>query len=87
MGREAFRAHLRAAVDGSDEQDSKARWFAVTAAYGLAYGALYAATGHRLVAPVCAHAGLNIGLCARDWQRMRNTPAAKLRATFGIEIS
>ena len=62
--------------------ESKAYWFRVTAAYGAAYSLLYVVTGHRLLAPVCAHAGLNIGLCLRDWARMRMTPALELQRMF-----
>ena len=39
---------------------------------------------HRVLAPVCCHAGLNVGLCARDWGRMRRTPANVLRRTFSV---
>ena len=53
--------------------DEKGRWFRTTAGYGLLYGLLYTMSG-RLAAPVFAHAGYNIGLCVRDWRRMRRTP-------------
>lgn len=63
-------------------EDTKAFWFRVTALYGALYGALYIATGHRLLAPVFAHTGLNVGLCMRDWQRMRRTPEEVLTCVF-----
>ena len=66
----------------SGVQDTKEFWFRVTALYGALYSLLYTVTGHRLLAPVCAHAGLNVGLCLRDWGRMRRTPAATLQSTF-----
>ena len=61
--------------------DSKARWFLQTGAYGAAFGVLALLTQH-LLAPVAMHATLNVGLCARDWQRMRNTPAEELARIF-----
>mmetsp|Transcript_73819 Transcript_73819/g.123321 ORF Transcript_73819/g.123321 Transcript_73819/m.123321 type:complete len:527 (-) Transcript_73819:305-1885(-) len=64
------------------EDVEQKRWFVVTAAYGAAYGLLHAVTGHRLLAPICMHAGLNTGLCLRDWQRMRKTSSSDLRAIF-----
>jgi hypothetical protein len=67
---------------GGDEGDSKARWFLQTGAYGAAFGALALLTQH-LLAPVAMHATLNVGLCARDWQRMRNTPEEELARIFG----
>ena len=69
----------------SSVEDTKSYWFRVTAAYGALYSALYVATGHRLIAPVCAHAGLNVGLCLRDWARMRATPEAELRRIFDAD--
>ena len=66
---------------GGDEGDSKARWFLQTGAYGAAFGVLALLTQH-LLAPVAMHATLNVGLCARDWQRMRNTPAEELARIF-----
>ena len=51
--------------------DTKGYWFRVTALYSLLYSALYVATGHRLLAPTCAHAGLN---------RRSNTPKRRLTA-------
>lgn len=62
--------------------DGKDVWFKATAAYGVLYGILYVVSGHQLLAPVCAHAGINFGLCMRDWKRMRATPDAILRDTF-----
>jgi len=67
---------------GGDGGDSKARWFLQTGAYGAAFGALALLTQH-LLAPVAMHATLNVGLCARDWRRMRNTPAEELARIFG----
>ena len=69
-------------VDG-DGDDSKLRWFAITGAYGAVYGLLFAVTGHRLIAPVAAHGGLNLGLCARDWRRMRESSQEELERIFG----
>ena len=66
----------------SGVQDTKEFWFRVTALYGALYSLLFTVSGHRLLAPVCAHAGLNVGLCLRDWGRMRRTPAATLQRTF-----
>ena len=65
--------------------DTKAEWFRITAAYGALYSLLYVASGHRVLAPVCAHAGLNVGLCMRDWRRMRRTPETVLAQTFAQE--
>lgn len=65
-----------------DVEETKAFWFRTTAAYGALYSILYIATGHRLLAPLCAHAGLNIGLCLRDWERMRVTPTSELERIF-----
>ena len=73
------------AVDG-DGDDSKLRWFAITGAYGAVYGLLFAVTGHRLIAPVAAHGGLNLGLCARDWRRMRESSQEELERIFGESI-
>ena len=64
-------------------QDTKAFWFRATAAYGALYSSLFVLSGHRLLAPVCAHAGLNVGLCLRDWGRMRRTPGGALLRLFG----
>ena len=69
-------------ISASGVRDTKAFWFRATAAYGALYSSLYVLSGHRLLAPVCAHAGLNIGLCLRDWGRMRRTPPALLRRVF-----
>ena len=75
-------------------EDSKSYWFRVTAAYSVLYSALYVVSGHRVLAPVFCHAGLNVGLCVRDWKRMRRSPAGMLervfravdgRDTFGLE--
>jgi len=62
--------------------DSKEAWFRETAKYGALYGLLCAITDHQLLAPVCAHAGMNIGLCLRDWQRLRRTDVDDLRELF-----
>ena len=62
--------------------DTKAYWFRATAAYGVLYSLLYVGTGHRLLAPACCHAGLNVGLSLRDWKRMRATDASKLKRVF-----
>ena len=51
-------------------------------AYGVLYSLLYVGTGHRLLAPACCHAGLNVGLSLRDWKRMRATDASKLKRVF-----
>jgi membrane protease YdiL (CAAX protease family) len=64
--------------------DEKGRWFRTTAGYGLLYGLLYTMSG-RLAAPVFAHAGYNIGLCVRDWRRMRRTPVDELKQIFDAE--
>ena len=64
--------------------DEKGRWFRTTAGYGLLYGLLYTMSG-RLAAPVFAHAGYNIGLCVRDWRRMRRTPVDELKRIFDAE--
>ena len=64
--------------------DSKAFWFRTTAAYGALYSALFVLSGHRLLVPTCTHAGLNVGLCLRDWGRMRRTPAEALRRTLAL---
>ena len=66
---------------GAAGGDSKAQWFLQSGAYGAAFGALALLTQH-LLAPVAMHATLNVGLCARDWQRMRNTPAEELARIF-----
>ena len=42
----------------ADATGGKGRWFRVTAAYGLAYSVLYSLSGHRLMAPLTAHAGV-----------------------------
>ena len=63
-------------------KETRAEWFRVTAAYGALYGLLYAASGHQVLAPTCAHAGINFGLCMRDWRRMQATPLDVLEATF-----
>ena len=67
---------------GEDAAETKARWFWESASYGALYGLLYVGTGHRILAPLCTHAGLNVGLCLRDWRRMRATPEAELRRMF-----
>lgn len=72
----------RAATDSSATDDSAARWFGVTAAYGAAYGALFVATGLHLLAPVCLHAGINTGLCMGRWQQLREMDAECARALF-----
>jgi len=73
------------ALDTADgaTTDLKAEWFRVTAGYGALYGSLHVLSGHRLAAPICAHAGLNVALCIRDWQRMQRTPANELQNIFG----
>ena len=63
-------------------EDTKEYWFKVTALYGALYSALYITSGHRLLAPLFTHAGINIGLCARDLNRMRATPELELRRLF-----
>ena len=78
-----FVAPADAARGNGDE--TRADWFKATAAYGVLYSALFLATGHRVIAPTCAHAGMNIGLCLRDWSKMRQTPQATLEATFAKE--
>jgi hypothetical protein len=52
--------------------------------YSVLYSTLFVATGHGLLAPVCCHGGLNVGLCVRDWGRMRRTPAGALRRAFAV---
>jgi ribosomal protein S18 acetylase RimI-like enzyme/membrane protease YdiL (CAAX protease family) len=74
------------AVSSAGVRDDKAYWFRVTGAYGALYSALYVLSGHRLLAPTFAHAGMNVGLCLRDWRRMRQTPAEVLRRTFDGEM-
>jgi len=66
----------------AESKDDKERWFRVTASYGMAYSLLYTLSGHCLLAPMAAHAGMNIGLCVRDWRRMRATPGADLKRIF-----
>lgn len=46
-------------------------WFIATARYGALYGALFTLSGHRVIAPACAHAALNTGITLRDWRAMR----------------
>jgi len=62
--------------------ETKAAWFWSTATYGLAYGSLYVVSGHQVLAPAFCHAGINVGLCMRDWRRMRNTPEGALQRMF-----
>ena len=70
------------ATSAGGVQDTKEYWFRVTALYGALYSLLYIVAGHRLLAPACAHAGLNVGLCVRDWGRMRSTPYDELKRVF-----
>ena len=74
----AFGAVHTEFVEGDGD---KARWFVETGAYGVAYGTLALLT-HQLLAPVTMHATLNVGLCMRDWRRMRNTPPQQLERVF-----
>jgi len=71
--------------DGASS-DSKLRWFLITGSYGALYGLLFVLCGHTLQAPICMHAGINIGLCLRDWQRMQNTPSGTLEAMFASNV-
>lgn len=71
-----------ASEGGGQSASESGRWFWTTAAYGGVFGSLYAATGHRLIAPIVAHASLNIGMCMRDWRRMRRTPLPILQRMF-----
>jgi len=71
-----------AGEEGGSAADEKAEWFRVTATYGALYGLLHSLSGHRLAAPICAHAGFNIGLCVRDWGRMRRTGDEELTRIF-----
>jgi membrane protease YdiL (CAAX protease family) len=64
--------------------DTKGYWFRTTALYSALYSALYVASGHGVLAPVCCHAGCNVGLCLRDWGRMRRTPPGALRRVFAV---
>ena len=63
-------------------QETKAYWFRATALYGALYSLLYVISGHRLLAPIFCHAGLNVGQALRDWGRMRITPEAELQRIF-----
>ena len=63
-------------------QETKAYWFRATALYGALYSLLYVISGHRLLAPLFCHAGLNVGQALRDWGRMRITPEAELQRIF-----
>jgi membrane protease YdiL (CAAX protease family) len=81
---EAAPPEVGASLDGGAAPvDSKGDWFRVTASYGALYGLLYAVSGHHVVAPAFAHAGINLGICMRDWRRLRRTPEVELRETFG----
>ena len=75
--------HTEFVQDGTPGE-TKEEWFREASAYGLVYGLLFLASDHRLLAPVCAHGGINVGLCVRDWRRMRRTDAAALRQAFGL---
>ena len=55
--------------------DDARTWFIVTARYGALYGALFTLSGHRVIAPACAHAALNTGITLRDWRAMRGARA------------
>ena len=76
--------HTEFVQDGTPGE-TKEQWFREATTYGLLYGLLFLVSGDRLLAPVCAHAGINVGLCVRDWRRMRRTDAAMLRQVFGTE--
>ena len=69
-------------TQGLPPEETKARWFRVAAAYGALYSLLYVLSGHRLLAPACAHAGLNVGQCLQDWAKMRVTPEDELQRIF-----
>ena len=84
-GAAAVEAVEEGSWQGGGVEDTKAFWFRVTALYGALYSALYVVSGHRLLAPVCTHAGINLGLCVRDWQRMRRTPDDVLARVFAVE--
>lgn len=79
----AFGAVHTEFVEGDGD---KARWFVETGAYGVAYGTLALLT-HQLLAPVAMHATLNVGLCMRDWRRMKNTPQQELERVFEEEAA
>jgi len=72
---------------GEGVADDRNTWFRVTATYGALYGLLFATCDHRLAAPILAHGLYNSGLCVRDWQRMRRTPAVELDELFAQDGS
>jgi membrane protease YdiL (CAAX protease family) len=52
----------------SGGKDQRLEWFLETGAWGLLYGAVFAASGCHLLAPVGCHAAQNVWWCAEDLQ-------------------
>ena len=68
------------------EDDMRGDWLKETAPFGLLFGALFAATGHRLLAPVVCHTALNAYWSSVDAAKLRAAPErAKLAAIFDAQ--
>ena len=73
----------KADADAMSADEMRDDWLRGTAPFGLLFGVLFAATGHRLLAPLACHTALNTYWSALDAAKLRDHPdRSKLAALF-----